>query len=79
MDQLAGRDPDRLFLLDDALEKLAKEDAISAEMAKLHVFAGLSVTQAAELLGISRATGYRSWTYARAWLRAEMQDCSSSH
>jgi RNA polymerase sigma factor (TIGR02999 family) len=79
IDLLAGTEPDRLFLLDDALEKLAKEDSVAAEMAKLHVFAGLSISESAELLGISRATGYRSWTYARAWLRAEMEESDTSH
>jgi predicted DNA-binding protein (UPF0251 family) len=39
---------------------------------KLRLFAGLSVDQAAEAIGVSRATAYRQWTYARAWLRSEI-------
>jgi DNA-directed RNA polymerase specialized sigma24 family protein len=38
----------------------------------LHFFAGLSIEDAAEVLGISRATAYRHWTYARAWLRCAL-------
>jgi RNA polymerase sigma factor (TIGR02999 family) len=58
--------------LDDALSKLAREDITAANVAKLRIFAGLSVDEAAESLGISRATAFRHWTYGRAWLRAEM-------
>jgi predicted DNA-binding protein (UPF0251 family) len=39
---------------------------------QLHFFAGLSIEQAAEALGVSRATAYRQWTYARAWLRCAL-------
>jgi DNA-directed RNA polymerase specialized sigma24 family protein len=38
----------------------------------LHFFAGLSIDEAAEALGVSRATAYRQWAYARAWLRVEL-------
>ena len=73
-DEPAARDPDAgLLELDDALSRLAAEDPPAAEVAKLHVFAGLSVEEAAEALGLSRATAYRHWNYARAWLRCEMQ------
>ncbi len=65
---------DELLDLDVALTKLADDDASSAEVAKLRIFAGLSVEQAAEALGISRATAYRHWTYARAWLRDALSD-----
>ena len=69
----AVHDPDaELLELNDALAKLATEDAPAAEVAKLHVFAGLSVEEAGEALGLSRATAYRHWNYARAWLRCEM-------
>jgi RNA polymerase sigma factor (TIGR02999 family) len=66
--------PDELIALDESLSKLANEDPLAARIAMLHVFAGLSVEQAGETLGIPRATAYRQWTYARAWLRTEMQD-----
>ena len=66
--------PDELLALDESMSKLADEDPAAAKIAMLHVFAGLSVEQAGQLLGISRATAYRQWTFARAWLRTEMQD-----
>lgn len=66
--------PDELLALDDSLSKLADEDPAAAKIAMLHVFAGLSVEQAGELIGIPRATAYRQWTYARAWLRTELQE-----
>jgi RNA polymerase sigma factor (TIGR02999 family) len=61
-----------LLELDDALAKLAEQDAAAAELVKLRFFAGLSVEQAGKALGLTRTTAYRQWTYARAWLRAEM-------
>jgi RNA polymerase sigma factor (TIGR02999 family) len=63
--------PDRLVALDESLAKLAEEDPVAAELVKIRLFAGLSVEQAGAALGLSRATAYRHWTYARAWLRAE--------
>jgi RNA polymerase sigma factor (TIGR02999 family) len=65
---------ERWLLLDDALSRLAEEDAAAAEVAKLRLFAGLSADEAAELLGISRASAFRHWTYARAWLQARLQE-----
>ena len=67
------RPGDEVLALDEALAKLAAEDATKAELVKLHYFAGLSLEQAAAVLGISRATAYRFWTYARAWLRHELR------
>ncbi len=66
--------PDDLLALDDALGRLAAEDAPAAELVKLRVFAGLSVEEAADALGLARATAYRHWTFARAWLRCELAD-----
>jgi RNA polymerase sigma factor (TIGR02999 family) len=65
--------PDRMIALDDALTGLAAEDAQAAAVVKLHFFAGLSMGEVADVLGIARATAYRHWTYARAWLRCAMQ------
>jgi RNA polymerase sigma factor (TIGR02999 family) len=64
---------DDLVAVDDALSKLAEEDSLAAEIVKLRIFAGMSVTQAGKVLGVSRANAYRHWSYARAWLRAEMR------
>jgi RNA polymerase sigma factor (TIGR02999 family) len=64
--------PQELVELDDALSALAREDAAAAELVELRVFAGLSVEEAGRALGLSRAAAYRQWTYARAWLRAQI-------
>jgi RNA polymerase sigma factor (TIGR02999 family) len=65
--------PEEIMALDDALARFAAEDPQAAEIVKLRVFAGLSTEQAAQALGVSRATAYRQWTYARAWLRSEIR------
>jgi RNA polymerase sigma factor (TIGR02999 family) len=57
-----------LIALDEALNKLAETDKEKAELVKLRYFAGLTIEQAAEVLGISPTTAKREWTYARAWL-----------
>ncbi len=57
-----------LLALDKALDQLAEEDRPKYELVKLRFFAGLTIEQAAEALGISTSTADRHWTYARAWL-----------
>jgi RNA polymerase sigma factor (TIGR02999 family) len=69
-----AQSPDDLLALDDALARLAAEDAPAAELVKLRVFTGLSVEEAAAALGLARATAYRHWSFARAWLRCELGD-----
>jgi RNA polymerase sigma factor (TIGR02999 family) len=59
---------DDLLLLNDALDKLAQEDPKKSELVKLRYFTGLSVQEAADVLGISRATADRYWGYAKVWL-----------
>jgi RNA polymerase sigma factor (TIGR02999 family) len=66
--------PDDLLALDDAITKLAGENQEAADFAKLRLFAGMAVDEAAENLGVSRRTGFYRWTYARAFLRTEMQE-----
>ena len=66
--------PEAWLLLDDALGRLTEEDPGAAAVAKLRLFAGLSVEEAAAALGVARATAFRSWTYARAWLQAQLQE-----
>jgi RNA polymerase sigma factor (TIGR02999 family) len=73
-DRVAVPDPDTLLAVDEALTNLAAEDAGSADVARLRLFAGLSVEEAADALGVSRATAYRDWAYARAWLTAALAD-----
>jgi len=60
---------DQLLALDTALTRLAAEDPVAARVVELRHFAGLTIEDAAATLGLSRATAYRQWTYARAWLR----------
>jgi len=69
---LADASSDQLLALDAALTKLAAEEPGKAELVKLRYFGGLTVDQAAEVLGISRATANRHWAYARAWLFDEI-------
>jgi RNA polymerase sigma factor (TIGR02999 family) len=64
--------PDQLLAVDEALTKLALEDPIAAQLVKLRYYAGLTVDEAGQALGISIATAYRHWNYARAWLHAEL-------
>ena len=64
--------PDQLLVLDDALAKLAREDPAAARLVELRYFAGLTVEEAGKALGMSTATAYRHWKYARAWLHSEL-------
>ena len=59
---------DQILALDEALDRFDQEEPEKAQLVKLRFFAGLSIEEAAEALGISRATASRHWTYARAWL-----------
>ena len=63
--------PDELLLLNDAIDRLAAHDATAAKLLQLRYFAGLSVEDIADALGMPRTTAYRHWTYARAWLIAQ--------
>ncbi|QDT91779.1 ECF-type sigma factor [Gimesia algae] len=65
--------PDDLLALDEALTQFAKESPEKAELVKLRYFAGLSEQEAAEVLGISRATAARYWAYSRAWLFSQIK------
>src|SRR5262249_17367972 len=64
----ARQPEDDLLSLNEALDKLAGEDPRKAELVKLRYFTGLSVQEAADVLGISRATADRYWAYAKVWL-----------
>jgi RNA polymerase sigma factor (TIGR02999 family) len=65
--------PEELLALEEALTRLAAEDAEAARIVDLHFFAGLSIDEVADALGVSRATVYRQWAYARAWLRCQLR------
>jgi RNA polymerase sigma factor (TIGR02999 family) len=67
---------DDLLALDAALTRLAAEEPVKAELVKLRFFAGLTVPEAAKVMGISQSTAERHWTYARTWLYCEIEDPS---
>ncbi len=66
-----------LLALDEALDRLAEESPVRAELVKLRFFAGLTVSEAAEVLGISVATAERYWTFVRTRLYAELSQTES--
>jgi len=72
LDVATSVSPDQLVALDDALGRLGSLDHLAGELVKLRYFAGLALDQAAAALGVSTATAYRHWAYARAWLRTEL-------
>ena len=65
----ARDDAAELLAIHEALDRLAAEDPEAAQLVQLRYFAGLSVDQAAELLGLPRSTAYVHWAYAKASLR----------
>ncbi|MCO6042749.1 ECF-type sigma factor [Aeoliella sp. ICT_H6.2] len=69
----APQECDDLLALDEALSRLAEQDSQSAELVKLRYFAGMTVPRAAELLGVSPRKADFMWSFARAWLRHEME------
>jgi DNA-directed RNA polymerase specialized sigma24 family protein len=68
---------DDLLALDEALEKLAAVDRVSADLVKLRYFAGLSLAEAAAVLNLPARTAGRRWAYARAWLSEEILGSSN--
>jgi RNA polymerase sigma factor (TIGR02999 family) len=64
----ASRPDSDVLAVDEALDRLAAEDPPVAELVKLHVFAGMTIDEAAVVIGISPRTAYRNWQFARAWL-----------
>jgi DNA-directed RNA polymerase specialized sigma24 family protein len=69
---------DDLLALDEALQNLAGEDPEGAALVRLRAFAGLTMAEAAEVMGIGRRTADRYWAYARAWLCDALADDGSS-
>ena len=67
-----------LLRIDEALDKLAREDPSSAELVRLRFFVGLKNVEAAEVLNISERTAKRYWTFARAWLYHELSTDGAS-
>ena len=72
VDLAAPGSDDDVLALDEALERLAQIEPVKAQVVQLRVFAGLTIGQVAEVLGLSISTTDRYWAYARAWLRVEI-------
>jgi RNA polymerase sigma factor (TIGR02999 family) len=66
-----------LIAVNDALEKFERLDKAAADLVKLRYYAGLTLSQAADTLGISSSTADRQWAYARAWLHSELKENDS--
>jgi RNA polymerase sigma factor (TIGR02999 family) len=66
-------DDDRLLAVDEALKKFAALDPQKAALVKLRYFVGMTIEEAAGVLGISERTAKRHWTFARAWLHQEIR------
>jgi RNA polymerase sigma factor (TIGR02999 family) len=66
--------PEGVIALDDALARLAVESPQRAELVKLRFFGGLTMPEAAGVLGVSLATAERWWSFTRTWLYAELTD-----
>jgi len=65
--------PEELLRVNEALNQLAAQDPIKAELIKLRFFVGLGISEAAEILEISPTTAKRHWAFARAWLYDELK------
>ncbi len=70
----ADEHPDDLLALDEALSRLAEVDPLAARLVQLRYFAGLTMEQAAEAVGVSARSAYYTWSYARSWLRRAIRD-----
>jgi RNA polymerase sigma-70 factor, ECF subfamily len=71
--------PDRMLALDECLTKLEKLDARQSRIVELRYFGGLTVEEAAEILGASPSTVRREWTSAKAYLYGELKNCDGTH
>src|SRR5262249_43471978 len=71
-------DAEELLAINDALDQLADQDQQAAQLVKLRYFSGLSVEEAAEVLGIPRSSAYVQWSFARATLRVLLETDGNS-
>lgn len=69
---------EELLAVDEALDILAKEDPVAANLVKLRYFVGMSMSEAATTMGVPLRSAERTWTYARAWLRRQIGAQGSS-
>ncbi len=63
---------DELLAVDEALNLLAEEDSVAANLVKLRYFVGMTMDEAAATMGMPLRSAERTWTYARAWLRRQI-------
>jgi RNA polymerase sigma factor (TIGR02999 family) len=73
VDLAAPEGDDELLAVNDALDKLAAQNAVKAQLVKLRYFGGMTLEEAAEVLGISARTADNYWAHARAWLYREIE------
>jgi RNA polymerase sigma factor (TIGR02999 family) len=71
-------DPGPILALDEALERLARDEPVIGEVVRLRFFAGLPIDETAAALGISVRTANRHWSYARAWLYQQVTEQDAS-
>ena len=77
LEQTITAGPQHVLELNDLIERLAEDDAETAELVKLRVFAGLSVVDAGKTLGLSQAAAYRNWEFACVWFSAWFEESNS--
>ena len=70
--------PDELYTISEMLEELDRQDSRAAEIAKMRIFAGFTVPEIANVLGMGRRSVDRQWSFARAWLRTQLSDREGS-
>jgi RNA polymerase sigma factor (sigma-70 family) len=64
--------PDEVLALNDALTELEKEDPLKAQLVSLRYFSGMSMAEAAHVLGVSERTLHRHWRFVKAWLQSRL-------
>jgi RNA polymerase sigma factor (TIGR02999 family) len=65
---------DEIIAVHEALDELATVDAAAAQLVKLYYFTGMTIEEAANVVGVSPRTAYRDWAFARAWLKKRLGD-----
>ncbi len=74
LEAIIPEDSDEILALDESIEKLAMENPEAAELARLRIFAGLTLDEAALVLSLAKTTAFRRWTYARAYLQLALRE-----
>ena len=64
--------PENVLAVSEVLDELVKEDALKAQLVQLRYFAGMSMGEAARVLGISERTAHRHWRFVKAWLKSRL-------